>query len=374
MESSEKPRIGVFLCECGGTVSSTLDMQEMTRKVIEHHRVIHIEKYRYLCSSETRQKMINSINKNDLDRVVIVACSPLLYMEEFRDTAEEAGLNRYMVEMANVREQCAWIHSKAPTRATDKAIELIHLALAKVEEMKPTPYGRVANVDTDLCDGCGICRRVCRLGAIEIRSVEDDGKYSFVDPKLCEGCGVCVSSCPSGAMDMDIFSNREMLATVQAATEEAEDGERLNVLVFACHWCSYAAADTAGIKRIQMDPGFKTIRTICSARVDPEWIIEAVSRGADGILVTGAEPGHCHYEVGSYRTRNRLVLLRILLAQLGFSEKRLQLQWIDNDEPDKFRDTINDFMNTIRDLGPSPFREESPQLEGVRIALESEGL
>jgi len=155
-------------------------------------------------------------------------------------------------------------------------------------------------------------------------------------------------------MNMEIFSNEEMLAQIDAATSDASFP---TILVFACHWCSYAAADLAGLMRIQMDPRFRVIRTVCSARVDPEWVIRAISRGADGVLVLGGKPDHCHYEVGSLRAYKRMTLLRSLLAQFGVEERRLAVEWVDSDQPYRFREVVTTFIDHVMEAGPNPLRE-----------------
>lgn len=129
------------------------------------------------------------------------------------------------------------------------------------------------------------------------------------------------------------------------------------IVVFCCNWCSYAGADLAGISRYQIKPYFRVIRTMCSARVDPEWIMEAFRLGADGVLVTGCHPGDCHYIGGNYRARRRIAMLRSLLQQFGLDADRLQLTWISAGEAEKFASTINGFIDRIIELGPSPYRQ-----------------
>jgi F420-non-reducing hydrogenase iron-sulfur subunit len=130
------------------------------------------------------------------------------------------------------------------------------------------------------------------------------------------------------------------------------------IVVFCCNWCSYAGADLAGISRFQLKPYFRVIRTMCSARVDPEWIMEAFRLGADGVMVAGCHPGDCHYIGGNYRTRRRIALLRSLLGQFGLNPKRLELAWISAGEAEKFATTINSFVERIINLGTSPYKNQ----------------
>jgi coenzyme F420-reducing hydrogenase delta subunit len=143
---------------------------------------------------------------------------------------------------------------------------------------------------------------------------------------------------------------------------------RPRILVFCCNWCSYAGADLAGISRYQINPNFRVVRTLCSARVDPEWIMEAFRLGADGVMVAGCHPGDCHYIGGNYRTRRRVALMKSLLAQFGVDPERLQLSWISAGEGEKFCLTINNFVDRITKLGPSPIHETEQATQEVTHA------
>ena len=130
------------------------------------------------------------------------------------------------------------------------------------------------------------------------------------------------------------------------------------IVTFCCNWCSYAGADGAGVARLQMPPNFRIIRTMCSARVDPEFVLRAFSKGADGVMVLGCHPADCHYIGGNYRARRRIALLRLVLEQYGFDPKRLKLEWVSASEGEKFQTTIVEFVKTIKELGPTPLVKE----------------
>ena len=149
-----------------------------------------------------------------------------------------------------------------------------------------------------------------------------------------------------------------------------EDKFKPKIIVFCCNWCAYAGGDLAGISRYQIKPYFRVIRTLCSARVDPEWIMEAFRLGADGVMVAGCHPGDCHYIGGNYRTRRRIALLRSLLKQFGLHSDRLALAWISAGEAEKFATTINDFIDRIIELGPSPYAKSA---EGTQAAGAAKG-
>lgn len=357
-------RIGVFLCNCGGTIDS-IDLVEVAEFCKENDDVVLVEMFDFLCFPEMRGSLVSSIQDSNINRVVIGACSPRAYLEHFQDVLEEAGINRFMVEMANLREQCAWVHACYREEATQKAKDQMLLAIERAKAMVPSHHGVIAKVDLDLCNGCGVCKTVCPSDAIVILDRKNgEGSYSRVDPNLCEGCGVCVSSCPSNTMDMEIFSNKEMLAEIDSATQGVNGFP--HIVVFSCHWCGYAAGDQAGIKRIQMNPRFRVIRTLCSARVDPEWILKALSNGADGVMVIGGKPGHCHFEIGSLRTRKRMTLLGKLLTQFGFDKARFKVAWIDSDQAEEYAEAIGDFINEIVQIGPNPISEPLEEISGLR--------
>jgi F420-non-reducing hydrogenase iron-sulfur subunit len=128
------------------------------------------------------------------------------------------------------------------------------------------------------------------------------------------------------------------------------------IVAFFCNWCSYAAADLAGTSRIQYPPNVRTIRVMCSGRVSELLILKAFALGADGVLVGGCHPGDCHYMKGNLSARRRVTGLKPFLKAIGISSDRLRLQWIGASEGLKMAETISDFTETIKNLGPSPFK------------------
>jgi F420-non-reducing hydrogenase iron-sulfur subunit len=127
-----------------------------------------------------------------------------------------------------------------------------------------------------------------------------------------------------------------------------------NIVAFFCNWCSYAAADLAGTSRMQYPPNTRTIRVMCSGRVNEVLVLKAFALGADGVLVGGCHPGDCHYIKGNLSTARRFAGLRPFLEAMGIDDDRLRLQWIGASEGFRMADTIGNFTETIRNLGPSP--------------------
>jgi F420-non-reducing hydrogenase iron-sulfur subunit len=129
-----------------------------------------------------------------------------------------------------------------------------------------------------------------------------------------------------------------------------------NILVFACNWCSYAGADTAGVSRIQHEPHFRMIRVMCSGRIEPGFVLRAFEKGADGVLVSGCHFGDCHYMFGNERAARLFETTKSVVKLLGVEEGRLRLEWISAAEGARFAEVINEFTEQVRKLGPSPVK------------------
>lgn len=142
-----------------------------------------------------------------------------------------------------------------------------------------------------------------------------------------------------------------------AAAKPAEGVFEPKIIAFCCNWCSYAGADLAGVSRLQMPTNFLVIRSMCSARVDPEFVLRAFAKGADGVLVLGCHPADCHYIGGNYRARRRIALLKMLLEQYGLDPDRLHLEWVSASEGVRFQSTIKEFTEKVREMGPNPLKE-----------------
>ncbi len=125
------------------------------------------------------------------------------------------------------------------------------------------------------------------------------------------------------------------------------------IVGFLCNWCSYAGADLAGTSRIHYAPNVRIIRVMCSARVDPTFVLKALHDGADGVLICGCHPGDCHYSEGNYKAMRRYPLLKRLLADYGIEDERVRLEWVSASEGKRFADIVNNMTERVRALGPS---------------------
>jgi F420-non-reducing hydrogenase iron-sulfur subunit len=137
------------------------------------------------------------------------------------------------------------------------------------------------------------------------------------------------------------------------------------IVGFLCNWCSYTGADLAGTSRIHYPANIRVIRVMCSARVDPTFVLHALAQGADGALICGCHPGDCHYSEGNYKTMRRFALLRRVLKAHGVEDDRVRLEWVSASEGQRFADVVLDMTERVRALGPSRIRSalEADRLE-----------
>jgi F420-non-reducing hydrogenase iron-sulfur subunit len=125
------------------------------------------------------------------------------------------------------------------------------------------------------------------------------------------------------------------------------------IVSFLGNWCSYTGADLAGTSRIKYPHNVRIIRVMCSARIDPTFVLKALSEGADGVLICGCHPGDCHYVEGNYKAMRRFALLKKLLGAYGIEEDRVRLEWVSASEGIRFAEVVKDMTEKIRPLGPN---------------------
>jgi len=124
-------RIGVFVCHCGTNIAATVDVQKVAETAKTMPNVVFAMDYKYMCSEPGQAVIKEAIQTHNLNRIVVASCTPRMHEPTFRKTLASAGLNPYLMEMANIREQCSWVHNEKE-KATDKAIDLVRMAVAKV--------------------------------------------------------------------------------------------------------------------------------------------------------------------------------------------------------------------------------------------------
>ena len=119
------------------------------------------------------------------------------------------------------------------------------------------------------------------------------------------------------------------------------------IIAFCCNWCAYAAADLAGISRIQYPSGVRIIRVMCSGMVHPEMVLDALNKGADGVMIFGCHSGECHYQTGNEIARSRSEIIFEIMEDFGYERERFALSWVSSAEPDKFAEAVTIFILPI---------------------------
>jgi len=208
-----------------------------------------------------------------------------------------------------------------------------------VEAITPEPI-------PENCTVCGLCARVCPYNAIV---VDKERKLVEVIEAACVGCGTCGAECQFDALHMRHFTNAQILAQIDALTEEDADKK---IIAFCCNWCAYAGADFAGVSRMQYPPNVRIIRTMCSGRVSPKFVEHAFARGAGAVLVAGCHPGDCHYIDANFQTQKRVERLWKKMERLGVDKERLQLLWASAAEGERFASKVRGMDATLNKLTP----------------------
>ena len=222
----------------------------------------------------------------------------------------------------------------------------------------PMSKGRVkteavtATLDEEMCVGCGACASACPFDAIEWNATG----LPVVNEASCKGCGVCSVECPMGAMQLRYFKDNQLLPAVDGLltpTRWLEPGKESEpvVICFACRWCSYAAADFAGVMRLNYPVNVRLILVPCSGRVDFRHIFEAFQRGADGVVVAGCLKEQCHYVDGNILAERRVDAAKKTLDTLGVSGRRLEMFFCSAGMPREFADFMKEFTERVRKMG-----------------------
>ncbi len=137
------------------------------------------------------------------------------------------------------------------------------------------------------------------------------------------------------------------------------------IIAFFCNWCTYGAADLAGVSRLQYPSNIRVIRVPCSGRISPKFVLSALRNGADGIWISGCHPGDCHYIEGNYYARRKFTLLNNYLEFIGLEAGRVQFSWISSAEATKFAEVARQVTQVIQSLGPARHMVKRPRPEST---------
>lgn len=239
-----------------------------------------------------------------------------------------------------------------------KVVAMIQQNQLETEVFAPT-------IDPERCKRCLLCELSCGRNIIEIN--KDQIKINDLG---CLGCGTCAAVCPESAIDCDMFSNAQIIEQINTVLEGKEKKEFPLILGFFCNWCSYAAADLAGIFKIEYPSNIRIIRVFCTGRINPDFIVHAFMKGADGVLIAGCQPQDCHYRTGFMKASQRAEALKELLDKEGINSERLGIISVSATEARKIAEEITNFTKKIEELGPigiELIRNESDKEEASSI-------
>lgn len=161
--SGEPPRVGVFVCRCGTNIARVVGVSELVRYAATLPHVVYAEENLYTCSTDTQRKIVQVIHEHQLNRVVVASCTPRTHEQLFQETLREAGLNRHLFEMANIRDQCSWVHADRPQQATKKAKDLVRMAVARAATLTPLHDVRVQVQRRAIVLGAGVAGMTAAL-------------------------------------------------------------------------------------------------------------------------------------------------------------------------------------------------------------------
>jgi heterodisulfide reductase subunit A len=165
--SGEEPRVGVFVCHCGINIGGVVNVPEVVEYAKGLPNVVYAEANLYTCSQDTQKLIAEKIKANNLNRVIVASCTPRTHEPLFRETVQEAGLNPYLFEMTNIRDQCSWVHMHQPREATEKAKDLVRSIAAKAVLLKPLQKPRVSVTPVGLVIGGGVSGMTAALKLAE---------------------------------------------------------------------------------------------------------------------------------------------------------------------------------------------------------------
>jgi len=217
----------------------------------------------------------------------------------------------------------------------------------------------IPKFDWSKCTKCGLCIKACPYNAI--RGVP--GKWIEHIPAACQGCGACVAECPQDAITLDALSDDAIMAQIEAALAENPEGK---VVMFTCAYCSYWAADNAGIFKMQYPPYARIIRLQCSSRLGWKHVKRAFELGAAGVFVTGCRLGDCHYITANYNTVRRFENWKKRLKNIGIREDRFQMRLFGAPDVTDLVETMREAEKVVKTVTKEEIEQTKQKIKQLR--------
>ena len=215
----------------------------------------------------------------------------------------------------------------------------------------------ISSVVEENCDGCAYCIEPCPTKSITLLEFMHRGeikKVVEVNEATCIGCGICMATCPKKGILVRHFKPEGFTEMVNAALI---DSDKTPVIVsFCCNRCAYPGADAAGSAGIQYPTSIRIIRSVCSGMIHPNIIMDALTRGADGVLLCGCHPGNCRSRDGIRKAQARAESIELMLGDFGLEPERFRLELIAASEGPKFARVVEEMTKELAALGPNPYR------------------
>jgi heterodisulfide reductase subunit A len=167
VSSGDRPKVGVFVCHCGINIAATVDVKKVVEYASTLPYVVHSQAMMFACSQDAQKIITDKIHEHGLNRVIVAACTPRTHEPLFQNTLKKSGLNPYLFEFANIRDQCSWVHQKEPEKATQKAAELVKMAVYKAIHLEPLEKTRLPVNKNSLVIGGGIAGMTAALDIAE---------------------------------------------------------------------------------------------------------------------------------------------------------------------------------------------------------------
>ncbi|WXG44119.1 MAG: hydrogenase iron-sulfur subunit [Promethearchaeati archaeon SRVP18_Atabeyarchaeia-1] len=221
-----------------------------------------------------------------------------------------------------------------------------------------SPRSITAVVDQGKCNGCGACENLCASGAPKVTSTGGQ-KLSQINPLRCEGCGTCVAGCPRFAITLQNYADDQVLGQVNVVLSQAVAPGEPRILMFACEYCGFPTSERTGAWKTDYPENVKVVSLPCSGRLDPFIVAAALKAGADGVIISGCRPGHCHFLIGNKVAEQRYRILEEAMDTLDAGSCRVRLQWISPSEPKPFTSFVKEMSERLRELGPNPIRNSA---------------